>query len=385
MAPEGAGVDQAEYLLKRRPDSVDSRMVKVGHDHSVSSHGHVGPVWRAVATAILVALGLTFSAPALAATPDLASVVLPEAVPGLVVSAPGATNGPINQSNVGVLGRSPSQVAAVQQQLANGDLSGYIRIWSRQVPQNGDTAVILALNITNSSGVGSFLGGLNHGISSVASESFDVPDIAGASGFTDHLPLSGQPATEYAVTFARGSTVFEVEVATITGDITVNDALSVASLQAARDPGSVQSPTTPAATGSSPTGSTQDASYVLGEVAFCVLVAILIVYLIQRDRRKRSKTPTAPSGNSGFPRMPEPAWPVPIPATPTSLQPLGPQPFGSRKMQTGQDSFSGLPLLPTFAPTPPPVSPPGWYPDSNDPTLQRYFDGHSWTSHTAPR
>lgn len=28
---------------------------------------------------------------------------------------------------------------------------------------------------------------------------------------------------------------------------------------------------------------------------------------------------------------------------------------------------------------------PGWYPDQQDPKLQRYFDGQNWTSGTAPR
>jgi len=28
---------------------------------------------------------------------------------------------------------------------------------------------------------------------------------------------------------------------------------------------------------------------------------------------------------------------------------------------------------------------PGWYPDQNDQTLMRYFDGHVWTSRTQPR
>ncbi len=27
----------------------------------------------------------------------------------------------------------------------------------------------------------------------------------------------------------------------------------------------------------------------------------------------------------------------------------------------------------------------GWYPDQQDPTLMRYYDGRSWTSATAPR
>ncbi|HZA08749.1 DUF2510 domain-containing protein [Mycobacterium sp.] len=28
---------------------------------------------------------------------------------------------------------------------------------------------------------------------------------------------------------------------------------------------------------------------------------------------------------------------------------------------------------------------PGWYPDQNDATLMRYFDGRGWTSSTEPR
>ena len=32
----------------------------------------------------------------------------------------------------------------------------------------------------------------------------------------------------------------------------------------------------------------------------------------------------------------------------------------------------------------PPLPPPGWYPDPSDPAMQRYFDGHNWTSHCVP-
>ena len=28
---------------------------------------------------------------------------------------------------------------------------------------------------------------------------------------------------------------------------------------------------------------------------------------------------------------------------------------------------------------------PGWYPDQNDPSLTRYFDGREWTTRTQPR
>lgn len=44
---------------------------------------------------------------------------------------------------------------------------------------------------------------------------------------------------------------------------------------------------------------------------------------------------------------------------------------------------------PAFAAAPPPPPPPptvpaGWYPDAQNPTLQRYWDGVGWTEHTAP-
>lgn len=36
------------------------------------------------------------------------------------------------------------------------------------------------------------------------------------------------------------------------------------------------------------------------------------------------------------------------------------------------------------SPPPPPAVPAGWYPDPNNAQLQRYWDGGSWTDHTAP-
>ncbi|WP_290703814.1 MULTISPECIES: DUF2510 domain-containing protein [Gordonia] len=35
-------------------------------------------------------------------------------------------------------------------------------------------------------------------------------------------------------------------------------------------------------------------------------------------------------------------------------------------------------------PPPPPSVPAGWYPDADNPALQRYWDGTQWTEHTAP-
>lgn len=46
---------------------------------------------------------------------------------------------------------------------------------------------------------------------------------------------------------------------------------------------------------------------------------------------------------------------------------------------------SAAPPLPATPPPPPPPSvPAGWYPDSSNTLLQRYWDGAQWTEHTAP-
>ena len=55
--------------------------------------------------------------------------------------------------------------------------------------------------------------------------------------------------------------------------------------------------------------------------------------------------------------------------------------------------FNAVVVLVKSSSNPSPGRPPGqqaavaanWYPDPNDPTLMRYFDGRNWTSQTAPR
>lgn len=79
-----------------------------------------------------------------------------------------------------------------------------------------------------------------------------------------------------------------MELATITGDLTVTDAQYLAPLPAAHDPEAGQGPTAPAPKVTPTTGSTQN-TYVLWVIALCLLVATLIVSLVQRSRRSRPK------------------------------------------------------------------------------------------------
>jgi hypothetical protein len=302
------------------------------------------------------AVSVALAAPIGATQTDLGTQVVSQTLPDFVETSPGLDNGPITPRSASALFGDNSELASeLQQDLANGTFSGYVRIWTHQ-PVNGDAIVILALRLPDSGHAQAFLAGMNHGVSSVASGSFDVPSIAGASGFIGRQPLQGQPASEYSVTFGRNSTVFEVEAATVSQDLSYDDAISVANSQAAQVGGSTVPPTAP------PGVSSQDpmlrVSYVLGEVVAVLAVITLVLYFIRRERRREKTT------------LPGPTQP-PI-STGSFGPPLAPQPSG----------LGGLPPLQTYAPS---QAPPGWYPDTTDPSSLRYFDGSVWTAHRSPR
>jgi Protein of unknown function (DUF2510) len=54
----------------------------------------------------------------------------------------------------------------------------------------------------------------------------------------------------------------------------------------------------------------------------------------------------------------------------------------------GRGNYNATRPYPLSSPPPPPVPPPSvpaaWYPDPNNEQLQRYWDGATWTEHTAP-
>jgi hypothetical protein len=306
------------------------------------------------------------AAPPDPATPDLSSIVLSQTLPSLLATSPGPTNGPITNSNASLLGRTSSETAAVEREIASGYLEGYVRVWSSPDPHVVDTVAILALNLRDSNQVSGFFAGFNHGISSVATGSFPVPGIAGASGFSERLQVYGEPATENIVTFARGDAVFDVETVTVAGTITLADTLSIAADQDAVAPGPSRFPIASSSTTSDPM---LQVSSVIGGVVFWMLVILVVLYFVQRHRR-RTRALLAEVGK------------------PTSLGQAGwagQQSFINEQLGVGEGTAWGLPLLPTFAPSPPPTFPAGWYPDSTDPVLQRYFDGNAWTNFTAPR
>ncbi len=260
--------------------------------------------------------------------PELAQVVLATSLPGLTAAPPGPTNGPFTSSTSSLLGASPALAGVINQQLAAGTLSGYLRIWPQQPPA-GDDAAVLAFRLSDPSQTPSFLYGVNRGVESDGPTGVPVSQIAGARGFELERPIDGRPLTEYTITFAKGDTVFMVETATLTGDLAFSDDLKLAVRQAANAPGSAVTPTADATSGIA-----LNFDEVLGSVA----VAAIVVLLIVRHQRRRTTSP-----------------------------PLGPS----------RPTSGFTPIPPS---TPEPVAPPGWYPLAGNPYEQRFWDGTTWSA-----
>jgi hypothetical protein len=191
----------------------------------------------AVAGLLCVASILLMQSGALASG-GLSSTILSIPAPGFVAAPLGTANGPMTPSNVAqVLGSNEGPSSALGQSLADGTITAYIRSWDHQ-PINGDAIVIAGFQFTTASDETSFANGLATQMRSQAgSASFPVTDIPGASGAAVHTSTSnGTPLAEFIVSFAKGNTVFQVVIATTSGDLTSGNAASVASEQFADAP-----------------------------------------------------------------------------------------------------------------------------------------------------
>jgi hypothetical protein len=170
----------------------------------------------------------------------LSSTILANPVPGLVPLPLGTQNGPITQSDVGlVLGSDESASSALGQSLGDGTVSAYIRSWNHQ-PGDGDALVISAFGFKYASDETSFVNGLDSQLQSQAGQAGNatiaVTGIPGAAGAEEHTSSSGLPLSEYLVSFSKGNTVFLEVVATASGDLTSANAISVANQQFAVAP-----------------------------------------------------------------------------------------------------------------------------------------------------
>jgi hypothetical protein len=307
---------------------------------------------------VAVTLGLLAAPTAAGAGPSsLSSVVLADTLPGLVATAPGPTNGPINASNLGSFGTNGAGAAGLARRLADGEVSGQLRFWLHR-PPNGDGVVISAFQYGDPTPLGAFLAGMNSSLAGVATGTFDVPGIFGASGYTAHVSASGTPATAYIVTFAKGRIAFEVQVITAAGDLTNADAVSVAARQAANAPGALRAPTR------APSGSSR--AYRVGEVVGLVLLGVLVVALVLLGVRRSRVRGNRVRGNR------------------VSGNRVRRSRVRRSRVQRRPIVGAAWPAGPSL-PDPPPTTPApsravGWHVDPDHLSEQAYWDGRSWTA-----
>ena len=125
---------------------------------------------------------LLLSSNAFASGSDLPSTILANSIPGLVPIPLGNENGPITQSNVGlVLGSDNGASSSLGQSLADGAVTAYIRSWNRQ-PANGDAVLITAFEFKTAPDESSFVDDFDGQLQNDAgNSSFPVSGIPGAS------------------------------------------------------------------------------------------------------------------------------------------------------------------------------------------------------------
>jgi len=246
--------------------------------------------------------------------PKLSAVFLSYSLPDFFADPPGATNGPIDGSSLKTLEVSDSAASALGQQIADGNVKGYIRTW-RHEPLDGDGVVISAFSFHNPADLSEFTEGEATAAVRARGVRFAVPGVSKASGYT--VKEAGTSA--FVVTLTRAGIAFQVDVLDASHQLTASDAVSLARRQAEAVPAAFQAPAAAVqgagAKGPHPGGSPTDRD---GELVGGSLLAVLLaagLVLTRRRRRSRNRVSASPkagadspAGSGGKTSPAEPSW-----------------------------------------------------------------------------
>jgi hypothetical protein len=206
---------------------------------------------RWLAVVIFATLFVTLDSSSSAfASGGLSSIILTKALPDLALSSPGPDNGPINSTNINTLFASDTvaQRALLSQQLSDGNINGYVRIWHSQ-PLTGDGLVLTVFQTSTAYSISTFLGGFEKAaaeqVAELGGSTFGVPGVADAKGFDTYVANNNPPFREFVVAFAKGNAIFIETLATSRNDLTEADAINLAQRQSSKAPGSAVAPEIP--------------------------------------------------------------------------------------------------------------------------------------------
>lgn len=254
---------------------------------------------------VLFTLALVVAVPTSAqADTGVSSVLISNALPGMVEAPLGPLNGAITPSEIDSTFGSSGPAGVLSQAIASGDVSAYIRTWSNQ-PPNGAFVQVIAAQFPSLAEASAALAGADNAMTVSHFGRFAVPEIAQAVGFTRFTNSRTGVLFESVVQFAKGAVLFDVGAGRVTTAATSGapelgnaDAAQVARQQAAMAPGPALGPTDPSAT--QQTNPAYQAGRYFGMAVLFLLVAGLVVILVQR-RSKRQTTVATPADAPGTP------------------------------------------------------------------------------------
>jgi hypothetical protein len=246
------------------------------------------PSSRRYAIAIIVATFLLVLLPSTAfASGSLSSIMLADGLPGFVVASPGTENGPINAANMNAVfaGDSAAQLTLITQQLANGNLTGYIRLWKSE-SVSGDGLLVTAFRTPTVYSISTFLGGFEKAaaaeVSSLNGSIFSVPGVPDAKGYSTYDSSNTPPFQEFLVGFAKGNTAFLITLVSAKNDLTEADVIGFAQRQWAKTPGVAVAPQTPPSVA---------VDLLIGAITALVVAMLGAVWARQRRRGMVRKDP----------------------------------------------------------------------------------------------
>src|ERR1700734_1893208 len=157
-----------------------------------SSKGIRGVRWALLACSSTVStLFMTQAINAGAASPsNLSSEIVSTTLPEFVATPLGPTNGPLTQATVNQFGGHAQGVVDLGQQLANGNVTGYVRVWAH-APPDGDAIEVLAVHFSDPADIPGALSGFADAASQADASQFTVPNIPGAIGREATLATAG--------------------------------------------------------------------------------------------------------------------------------------------------------------------------------------------------
>jgi hypothetical protein len=216
---------------------------------------------------------------------------------GYVVAPPGPQNGPVNQSNLPLLGDSSGAFA---QALTSPDVTAALRVWTDKPangPSNGTTIVVSDVELANTSQAMSFIAAAGRSQRGSKVSRFPVSVGHGqAFGQESTVLVNGAAVNTYAFYFSVANIAFVVTAVATTAAFTPADASKVSAAQYALAATDFAGGGVISLGGGGSTIDARKVGFIVGVALIAVLILGVIVALIRRQNTHVWRAPPELAG-----------------------------------------------------------------------------------------